>query len=68
MQDDNLIQIRVWGRYLDRWSRRDGRWAISRRKTVFDFDETRDIVLTERHEQGARDRTDPSYEFLKGQT
>lgn len=68
MADDKLIQIRVYGRYLDRWERRDGRWAIIARKTIFDFDETRDVMLTERHEQGARDRTDPSYAFLKGQT
>jgi hypothetical protein len=66
VQDVKLIQIRVWGRYLDAWSRREGRWAIDRRRTIFDFDETRDVALTERHEQGARDHSDPSYTFLKG--
>ena len=66
MQDGKLIQIRVYGRYLDQWSRREGRWAIDRRKTIFDFDETRDVAITERHEQGARDRSDPSYTFLEG--
>ncbi|MEO6717758.1 MAG: nuclear transport factor 2 family protein [Novosphingobium sp.] len=66
MDGEKLIQIRVYGRYLDRWSRRDGRWAISARKTIFDFDETRDVAITQRHEQGNRDRSDPSYEFLKG--
>ena len=66
MIEGKLKQIRVYGRYLDRWSRREGRWAICARKTIFDFDETRDVVLTERREQGARDQTDPSYAFLKG--
>jgi hypothetical protein len=66
MIDGKLKQIRVYGRYLDRWARRDGRWAITARKTLFDFDETRDVVLTERHEQGARDHSDPSYQVLKG--
>ena len=68
MAGGKLIQIRVWGRYLDAWSRRGGRWAIDRRRTLFDFDETRDILLTERHEQGTRDRTDPSYALLKEPT
>ena len=66
MAHGKLIQIRVYGRYLDRWERRDGRWAIVARKTIFDFDETRDAGLTERHEQGARDRFDPSYAYLEG--
>lgn len=66
MDGGKLIQIRVYGRYLDSWARRDERWAITARKTIFDFDETRDVVHTERHEQGARDQSDPSYQFLKG--
>ena len=68
MDHGKLIQIRVYGRYLDRWERRNGLWAIAERKTIFDFDETRDVVKTERHEQGTRDRSDPSYTFLKGQS
>lgn len=43
------------GRYLDRWERRDGRWAIVARRFVSDF-------------SGApgpsRDRTDPSWELF----
>jgi len=66
MIDGTLKQIRVYGRYLDRWERRQGHWAIVKRKTIFDFDETRDLALTERHEQGERDSSDPSYAFLKG--
>ena len=68
LEQGKLIQIRVYGRYLDRWERRDRRWAITARKTIFDFDETRDVATTERHEQGTRDHSDPSYTFLRGQS
>jgi hypothetical protein len=64
--EGKVTQIRVWGRYLDTWSRRGGDWAIDRRLTVFDFDELRDITRTMRCDEGARDRSDPSYAFLKG--
>ena len=65
MMDGKVTQIRVWGRYLDSWSRRGGEWAIDKRLTVFDFDELRDITRTMRCDEGARDRSDPSYGFLK---
>jgi hypothetical protein len=66
MMGGKHMQIRVWGRYLDTWSRREGEWAIDRRLTVFDFDELREITQTMRSDEGARDRTDPSYAVLKG--
>jgi hypothetical protein len=65
MMDGKHTQIRVWGRYLDTWSRRDGEWAIDRRRTVFDFDELREITRTMRADEGARDSSDPSYEVLR---
>jgi hypothetical protein len=64
--EDKPAQIRVWGRYLDKWSKRNGEWAIDRRLVVFDFDELRDITRTLRCDEGARDRSDPSYEYLIG--
>ncbi len=67
MIDGKLSEVRVYGRYLDRWSRRDGRWAIDARRTLFDFDELREVVRTDRFDQGTRDASDPSYAFLKGQ-
>jgi SnoaL-like protein len=66
MQDGKVIQIRVWGRYLDEWSRRDGQWRIDKRLTVFDFDEIREVTEMVRRDGGSRDRTDPSYAVLKG--
>lgn len=65
MMDGKHMQIRVWGRYLDSWSRRADDWAIDRRRTVFDFDELREITATMRADEGARDRSDPSYEVLR---
>jgi hypothetical protein len=65
MQDDKVVQIRVWGRYLDEWSRRDGQWRIDKRQAVFDFDEVREVTEMARRDDGRRDRTDPSYAVLK---
>src|SRR5580698_753031 len=39
-----LMQMTVWSRYIDRWSRREGRWALDHRLTVRDFDEIREVV------------------------
>jgi hypothetical protein len=64
--DGKPVQIRVWGRYLDTWSRRGGDWAIDKRLTMFDFDEVREVTRTLRGDEGARDRSDPSYAVLKG--
>jgi hypothetical protein len=59
------MQMTVWSRYIDRWSRRNGRWAIDHRLAVRDFDEIRAVVAMKQHEVGRRDRSDPSYEVLK---
>jgi len=57
-------QISVWGRYIDRWSRRDGRWGLDDRLTIRDFGEVRDVVPLADHDVARRDRTDPSYTVL----
>jgi len=50
----------VCGRYLDKWSRRDGRWAIDHRIFVTDISSNYDVV--ESVETGyRRDSKDPSY-------
>ncbi len=61
---DSLQQMTVWGRYIDSWSRRDGRWGLDRRVSVRDFDEVREVSELYRHAIGTRDRTDPSYAVL----
>jgi len=63
---DQLKQVSVWGRYLDQWSRREGRWGLDRRLTIRDFDEIRDVTPLADHDVGRRDRSDPSYAALAG--
>ena len=62
---DRLMQMMVWSRYIDRWSRRDGRWGLESRIAIRDFDEVREVTEMQRHAVGARDRSDPSYTVLR---
>jgi hypothetical protein len=64
-QGEQLKQMTVWGRYIDRWSRRNQRWGLDRRVSVRDFDEVRDVVAMGNHDIGRRDRSDPSYAVLR---
>jgi hypothetical protein len=60
-QDGVIRQASVFGRYLDRWSKRDGRWAIDVRIYVQDFDDVREVGSQIVTPWGRRDREDPSY-------
>lgn len=62
---ERVKQISVWGRYIDRWSRRDGRWGLDRRLTIRDFDEIRDVMPLADHDIGQRNQGDPSYAVLR---
>ena len=64
-RDDQLKQMTVWSRYIDTWSRRNGRWGLDKRIAIRDFDEVRDVTPMGDHTVGQRDRTDPSYGVLK---
>jgi hypothetical protein len=59
--EGKLLQIDVRGRYLDTWSRRDGHWAIATRHYVHDFDDVREVAMSQSEGWGRRDRDDPSY-------
>lgn len=63
-REGKVMQIEVWGRYCDRWSRRDGAWRIDHRDSVIDHDSIREVTPMNRHERGRRDDTDPSYAAL----
>lgn len=65
-RDGKLMNMTVFSRYIDSWSRRDGRWGIDRRIAVRDFDEVREVTEMQRHDVGQRDRSDPSYQVLRG--
>ena len=62
-----LLQMTVLSRYVDRWSCRDGRWAIDHRIAIIDMDEIREVTPMKHPARAARDRSDPSYTVLKGQ-
>jgi len=63
---DDLNELTTRGRYLDRWSFRDGRWPIEKRSHVHDFDEIRRIEITSIPIESSRDRSDPSYTLFDG--
>ena len=58
------MQLTARGRYLDRWSRCQGRWGIDKRIYVQDFDDVREITASRIGGWGRRDRDDPSYAVL----
>jgi SnoaL-like domain len=63
---DAMQQMTVWSRYIDTWSKRQGRWALDHRMAIRDFDEVGQVTAMYEHDQGKRDRSDPSYFVLKG--
>jgi hypothetical protein len=63
-EDGQPKLFRVWARYLDKWSRRDGHWAIDNRLLIIDVDELRDVAPRSASYRGARGPTDPSYAVL----
>ena len=64
-RSERLIQMTIWARYVDRWSRRDGRWGLDHRLVIRDFDEVREVTPLHHHDVGRRDRSDPSYGVLE---
>jgi hypothetical protein len=63
-RNEKLFQMTIWGRYVDRWSRRNGRWGLDHRLAIRDFDEIREVTALNNHNVGRRDRSDPSYGVL----
>ncbi len=55
------LQMTIWPRYIDRWSKRSGRWGIDERIVIVDFDEVREIQPISQADRWRRDRSDPSY-------
>ncbi len=53
------------GRYVDRWSKRAGIWAIDHRRYIHDFGEVHEGPNPDAERAGRRDRQDPSYDLLR---
>lgn len=64
-----IVTEHLWrGRYLDRWSKRAGKWAIDHRQVVFDsytpYDFSADRLKDAPLKLSQRDEDDPSYDHL----
>jgi hypothetical protein len=66
LREGREFQIFVRARYLDRWEKRGGRWAIVRREVAYDHDEMREVSAIRGTRNSTRDAFDPSYAVLKG--
>lgn len=53
-------------RYLDSWSRRDGRWAIDHREHILDMQTINTLNSGYVNTVSSRDNTDPSFKLLGG--
>jgi hypothetical protein len=64
--DGRSVDIESRGRYLDRWSRRNGTWALDHRRYVDDITHRIDVPAgpAAGETTGRRDRDDPSYDFI----
>jgi len=61
-----LVGMVGCGRYIDRWEKRAGRWAISHRHYLHLLDEARPVAEGQFPSTGTRDRTDQSYALPLG--
>lgn len=64
---EDVVQHEFWARYVDRWSKRNGEWAIDHRQCIVDFGSTRQITPLKIDSRSRRDQSDPSYAVLKGE-
>jgi hypothetical protein len=63
---DKVLQHEFWARYIDKWSKRDGDWAIDRRDCIVDYGAIREVTPLPCNPRSARDGSDPSYTVLAG--
>jgi ketosteroid isomerase-like protein len=63
-QEGAEMEMFTRGRYVDRWEKRDGRWAIAQRTYVHEMDGRRPAGEEAYAVAGIRDDGDPSYAAL----
>ncbi len=63
-RDGRQREILVRGRYLDRWERRQGSWAIGHRTHVVDTQTVSKLEPAPVSAASARDESDPSFAFI----
>ena len=64
--DSKQQEIIGRGRYLDRWRKLSGRWAISEREYVMDMHSVQPLQRGELSAESRRDRQDASYRLFGG--
>lgn len=64
--EGKVIQIGIWGRYLDAWEKRGGRWGLVKREVMHDHDEVREVTPADQPSRATRGPDDPSYTYLPG--
>lgn len=62
--ESKQMEIVGRGRYLDRWSKRDGRWAIDHREHVLDMQTLHKLDKGDISKQSTRDMNDASFQFI----
>ncbi|MDR2856680.1 MAG: nuclear transport factor 2 family protein [Novosphingobium sp.] len=62
---DTVFQHEFWARYVDKWSKRGGDWAIDRRDCIVDYGVIREVTPIGSDPRSRRDAGDPSYAVLK---
>jgi ketosteroid isomerase-like protein len=63
-EDGTKRDTSAYGRYIDRWERRDGTWRIAHRRYLHSLDETWSAETHLFPVAGSRDESDPSFEVL----
>jgi hypothetical protein len=63
-RETGAVEMQARGRYLDRWSKRDGRWVIVEREHVIDTQSEMPLAATGKSVESRRDERDISFKFL----
>jgi hypothetical protein len=64
-KENNQQEIIGRGRYLDQWSKRNGKWAIDHREHILDMQTINDLNRGYVNKVSSRDASDPSFRLLK---
>jgi hypothetical protein len=65
LDEGKTLQHEFWARYVDRWSKREGDWAIDRRECIVDYGVIREVAPLPGSPRSRRDAADPSYAVLR---